>query len=141
MFFNELGPPWPKHDCTDNPRLPVSRLTPDSAPPRSRPAWRRDGWEPIRIRSSRMDGNWYLIPIENLITRVHFDALADVPLIVHGEVCAFMKPWDANGWSQISFLELDGKAQATIIPIFERKRHSGMARSEVTARRNRAERQ
>lgn len=141
VFFDELGPPWPKHPCTDNPRLPVSRLTPDSAPPRSRPTWRREGWEPIRIRSSRMETNWHLIPVENLITRLHFDALVDAPLIVHGEVCAFMKPWDANGWSEISFIELDGKVQATVIPIFERKRHFRMARSEVTARRNRTEAQ
>ena len=140
VFFDELGPPWTKHPCTDNPRLPVSRLTAESAPPRSRPAWRRDGWESIRIRSSRMEGSWHLIPVENLITRLHFDVLADASLAVHGEVCAFMKRWDANGWSQISFIELDGKVLATVIPIFERKQHFGVARSEATTRRNRAER-
>lgn len=87
-----------------------------------------------------MEGSWHLIPVEHLITRLHFDVLADASLAVHGEVCAFMKPWDANGWSQISFIELDGKVQATVIPIFERKRHFGMARSDATTRRNRAER-
>lgn len=23
VFFDDLGPPWPKHHCTDNPREPV----------------------------------------------------------------------------------------------------------------------
>lgn len=25
VFFDDLGPPWPKHPCTDNPREPVSQ--------------------------------------------------------------------------------------------------------------------
>jgi hypothetical protein len=25
VFFDDLGPPWPKHPCTDNPREPVPR--------------------------------------------------------------------------------------------------------------------
>jgi hypothetical protein len=31
VFFDDLGPPWPKHPCTDNPREPVS---PREAPTR-----------------------------------------------------------------------------------------------------------
>lgn len=31
VFFDDLGPPWPKHHCTDNPREPVS---PRGAPTR-----------------------------------------------------------------------------------------------------------
>jgi hypothetical protein len=31
VFFDDLGPPWPKHPCTDNPREPV---TPRGAPTR-----------------------------------------------------------------------------------------------------------
>lgn len=27
VFFDHLGPPWPKHGCTDNPRLPVSAIS------------------------------------------------------------------------------------------------------------------
>jgi hypothetical protein len=26
VFFDDLGPPWPKHPCTDNPREPVTPL-------------------------------------------------------------------------------------------------------------------
>ncbi len=35
VFFDELGPPWPKHPCTDNPR--------DPAPPQAAPVRRTRG--------------------------------------------------------------------------------------------------
>ncbi|VVN86227.1 hypothetical protein PS689_01518 [Pseudomonas fluorescens] len=52
VFFDELGPPWPKHPCTDT----TSR--PRKAPPVSREksqldvyAWQRAGWQPFVIES------------------------------------------------------------------------------------------
>lgn len=32
VFFDHLGPPWPKHGCTDNPRIPM----PSASPPKLR---------------------------------------------------------------------------------------------------------
>jgi hypothetical protein len=47
VFFDDLGWPWPKHDCTDNPRkLRAARRHPSSPPSGSEPAW-QDGWEPL----------------------------------------------------------------------------------------------
>jgi hypothetical protein len=47
VFFDNLGWPWPKHDCTDNPRkLRAARRHPSSPSSGSEPAW-RDGWEPL----------------------------------------------------------------------------------------------
>lgn len=46
VFFDELGPPWPKHPCTDN--VPLSWTpTPVVAPGRRRYAWQEDGWVPL----------------------------------------------------------------------------------------------
>lgn len=136
VFFDELGPPWPKHPCTDNPTLPVvhsARVSSRSG----EPIWRRDGWEPIRIRSSRSQGSWNLIPVQNLLTGLFYDALCDMPLRLQGEVCAFMKPWDANGWSAISFVELDGRVQAILIPVFEKRRFVGVSRTAAIKQRSR----
>jgi hypothetical protein len=69
-----------------------------------------------------MEANWHLIPVENVISRLFFDVLADAPFKVVGELCAFMKPWDSNGWSVISYVDLDAAADERLIPIFERKR-------------------
>ena len=49
VFFDELGPPWPKHPCTDNSEY-IRRTTRQSVPqdvPLPRPAWYADGWQPL----------------------------------------------------------------------------------------------
>ncbi len=40
VFFDELGPPWPKHPCTTHETVPSSR-------PRAG-KWSEEGWEPFR---------------------------------------------------------------------------------------------
>lgn len=48
VFFDELGPPWPKHPCTDT----SSRL--GKAPATGEPttyAWQRAGWQPFIIEA------------------------------------------------------------------------------------------
>lgn len=63
VFFDELGPPWPKHPCTDNPRvrkefatsegrsriLNSHRESAEAVPPRRPPAWLIDGWMPFIV--------------------------------------------------------------------------------------------
>lgn len=49
VFFDELGPPWPKHPCTDNCR-PITRS--EGALSRSY-SWQSEGWEPLIITSSQ----------------------------------------------------------------------------------------
>ncbi len=136
VFFDELGPPWPKHPCTDNAASPVSRPSSSGASRRPVPAWRKNGWEPITLQSSRMIGNWHILPVKNIITGLYFDVLADEALRVDGEVCAFMKPWDANGWSQISIFNLD-RERETSFNIFQRKRFERFSRVDAVATRRR----
>lgn len=53
MFFDQLGPPWPKHPCTDKPAwlwLDATgfRLAEDDRKePSSPPGWQHDGWAPV----------------------------------------------------------------------------------------------
>lgn len=53
VFFDQLGPPWPKHSCTDNSRYdsPSSGrvLAPSSPPPERHLRWQREGWRPWQI--------------------------------------------------------------------------------------------
>ena len=47
VFFDELGPPWPKHPCTDRRSIP-GRMDPFSiALITDRPTWERQGWVPL----------------------------------------------------------------------------------------------
>lgn len=48
VFFDELGPPWPKHPCTDTGRP----LRPVSGRQRNSYSWAREGWEPLLILHS-----------------------------------------------------------------------------------------
>ena len=62
VFFDELGPPWPKHSCTDkavilkvlNEKLPDSYQHNIS----SKYSWQKDGWDPFFvIREINIDKN------------------------------------------------------------------------------------
>jgi hypothetical protein len=58
VFFDELGPPWPKHACTDSSQKPtVFHSTDSSRKPRvfhsfeglmPKPKWATDGWKPFK---------------------------------------------------------------------------------------------
>lgn len=50
VFFDELGPPWPKHPCTDSSSRP-SRITDaaDRSTPTRSYVWQKEGWSPFFI--------------------------------------------------------------------------------------------
>ncbi len=50
VFFNDLGPPWPKHPCTSNPMngAPIPSTSNDSS--FKLPGWQKDGWYPVIVK-------------------------------------------------------------------------------------------
>jgi len=75
VFFDELGPPWPKHPCTDRnsnsyghsrsrdyPVPDVTRRTMNYVPP----IWDKDGWDPVVILNSRHKENLSIIAIQRV---------------------------------------------------------------------------
>ncbi len=58
VFFDELGPPWPKHPCTDRSaeyrRDPINFLGASSSR-RDQPDWVKEGWLPFILDSSSFD--------------------------------------------------------------------------------------
>jgi hypothetical protein len=116
VFFDELGPPWPKHPCTDHPRGGSGRALPatvaDSTTGLSRPAatWQADGWRPIEIGSSVKEPGTNVITCVDAVTREVFKVHLGSPLVVTGQTVATMLPWDQVGRSSLSYVELDSKA-------------------------------
>ncbi|MCG8028757.1 MAG: hypothetical protein N0E59_00020 [Candidatus Thiodiazotropha taylori] len=59
MFFDELGPPWPKHPCTDNSSIPKNigyNSSSSVQKPSKKYGWEMNGWTPYIIKSvSRID--------------------------------------------------------------------------------------
>lgn len=50
VFFDELGPPWPKHPCTDNTSQPGKGPATSSIAGQSTTyGWQRAGWQPFII--------------------------------------------------------------------------------------------
>ncbi|WP_447593121.1 hypothetical protein [Aquipseudomonas campi] len=52
VFFDELGPPWPKHPCTDNStkNLPKPfRSLPSNGHASASAKWQKDGWELFQL--------------------------------------------------------------------------------------------
>lgn len=47
VFFDDLGPPWPKHPCTDKSSIPVP--LPLSSRHSVKHSWERNGWLPFYI--------------------------------------------------------------------------------------------
>lgn len=49
VFFDELGPPWPKHPCTDGTRAvrSTASVATDQSLPTKRYSWQKEGWLPI----------------------------------------------------------------------------------------------
>lgn len=52
VFFDELGPPWPKHPCTDS-NLQVEKST--SVPLNVNTRWAKEGWIPAKPARSIFD--------------------------------------------------------------------------------------
>lgn len=55
VFFDELGPPWPKHPCTDRTSVPKSIGKRDALALATRQAgstWQKEGWSPFIVNSA-----------------------------------------------------------------------------------------
>ncbi len=49
VYFDDLGPPWPKHPCMD--QTSTRAFTVRETTAREHPAWIREGWEPVRFQN------------------------------------------------------------------------------------------
>lgn len=51
VFFDELGPPWSKHPCTDTDSVPKRLCVSLDNPQASDFTWIKEGWFPVEIRN------------------------------------------------------------------------------------------
>lgn len=108
VFFDELGPPWPKHPCTDNGS--ALRASRSEGMPHHRPSWFGEGWVPLgevqlgatrgewtEFRAARADGG---PPQTGLVPRFTAPP-SDVPILVR-------RP-GVQGLGRVAWLEHDGR--------------------------------
>ncbi|WP_158295518.1 cobaltochelatase CobT-related protein [Crenalkalicoccus roseus] len=108
VFFDELGPPWPKHPCTDN--GVQLRTSYNNGVTSRRPSWISEGWVPLtEVSLGTKHGEWTEFkakradsgpPLTGLVP--HFAALpSDVPILAR-------RP-GAHGLGRLAWLEHDGR--------------------------------
>jgi hypothetical protein len=107
VFFDELGPPWPKHPCTDNP-LPHSvrtrSLSYSVRNAAADPSWRKEGWVPIRVEVVRRRGEWGEITGRRLDNHKSFVRLVRWWEALIPGVPALVKPLNARGLGLIEWI-------------------------------------
>lgn len=134
VFFDELGPPWPKHPCTVAPAASVSTRTPRRTSRMPMPTWVRAGWTPVIIKPSRMKGTWHCVPMQMLDRNLHVETFTTEPMVVPGQICAMFRSYDAEGVGMLSYVNLDSPEEIRNFMAFEPRRYA--ARSPfVIARR------
>jgi hypothetical protein len=125
VFFDDLGPPWPKHPCTDNGAALRARVRSISSPVPSA-QWVRDGWHPVMITSDTPSTiGWRRITVTRIGTVESQLYLVDLHMKPNLNSPALMKALSDNGSGRISWLADDEAGnpspQETLLidPIFE----------------------
>ena len=81
VFFDELGPPWSKHPCTDNNSTPTRITLQESIKhfkARESNQWQRDGWTPLFITlASRIDIS--ILKVSGLINNKEIQLYIEYP--------------------------------------------------------------
>ena len=76
VYFDELGPPWPKHPCTDQTTIPDR---PFALPQNHTYSWQKQGWTPFEVKKVRAEAaglpSLYFTVIEGTTPRI--------PITVH----------------------------------------------------------
>ena len=108
VFFDELGPPWPKHPCTDN-QLSLSHRIQSIAPKilnQTRdPDWRKHGWIPVKPIQSVLDcKEWLWIKFKRLDSKTVFTRAVRKKANVQWGAPMLMTPLDSFGVGQLAWL-------------------------------------
>jgi len=127
VFFDALGPPWPKHPCTDNTLDGVSRVDDASVQTAdesgnipagiAEESTSTSGWTPVRFvsqkKGSRGDSpahylGWTTARARNLATSTWESWLVLEPMSVRRFDLAYRSEWDADGRARVSYLLPEG---------------------------------
>lgn len=105
VYFDDLGPPWPKHPCTDNSVEPrPSRLRDESAETGSI-RWRDAGWIPAIHDKSKRQEDWNVLYLRLLDTGEFLRVLTDSLSTPSKGGLIYLQPWDDQYRTELEFLD------------------------------------
>ncbi len=109
VFFDELGPPWTKHPCTDGSTNSTYRnastlaTAPRDVPKQNWP-WQKENWIPILIESVNREGEWSKLKATRVDNGKYFVRVTPYHPKLMAKVPAFVKPPGGKGDGRISWL-------------------------------------
>jgi hypothetical protein len=112
VFFDELGPPWPKHPCTDRSadHLPVEIDRPQGrALGATAPTWEKEGWSPFLLREVYLPRGERRYRVSGMIITASQKSMATI--LMESAFAARVSDW-ANRWEPTAptFVRRVGKA-------------------------------
>lgn len=106
VFFDELGPPWPKHGCTSERDRGASTSSAPTAASSSKPLWEASGWEPLRIIRKYKEDDWWVVRATVLgAAERPLRLLFDEEPQLQAKMIALFNGWDPEGCGVVSYLE------------------------------------
>ncbi len=118
VYFDELGPPWPKHPCTDHSTVGNNSKSATIVKPtkseHTSASWKIGNWQPIRVIRIYQEGDWWVVKAETLEGKVFVRLLLEVKPNLTAGMIAHFSGWDENGYSIISYL-----GEAEIVEVME----------------------
>jgi hypothetical protein len=110
VYFNYLGWPWPKHECTDTGRQQErARVAPNPVAPALQIGWQAEGWLPINVERVMREDSWYVLKCKALQDGELIRALVPFDPGDLKRVPATLSPWSADGFATLSFLDDHGE--------------------------------
>jgi len=115
VYFDDLGPPWPKHPCTISEYSPVVRIKFGETTNEKTPQWQVQGWIPLQVLKVHEEGEWLVVSGKIIETS------EPVRFVVHGKPAisesmpAAFSGWNSAGVTVLSYLRDHGRGTGSVI--------------------------
>ena len=103
VFFDSLWPDWDKHPCTDNPKLPVGRVSRPTPVAAASFLPSTTDWIPISFQRRDVEDGWFVLRFHNADGDL-------IRILINNDVSprrdspTYMKPWDDRFQTELEFL-------------------------------------
>lgn len=122
VYFDDLGPPWPKHPCTDNSRTRFTIPNMVKGLKRSEaPRWLEEGWSPLKIH--RFLEGCAIVSCQKAVQSFDIFFSIKAPIVV-GSLC-FYRPADWPGILEIAYFTGEGSRPDGVVLAARGQRRPG----------------
>jgi hypothetical protein len=131
VFFDELGPPWPKHPCMESSSSPYIRVINSPAVPKPLSlGYEKDGWNPIRVTNIAPTSTKDIVAIA--VSTAHTSQILYAAF--NHELLDSSAPWLIKLINDTSTVSKDSYLLQTLVRM--RSHHHSISGKELRAYRN-----